>query len=523
MDGKQLTTLVLVALVIISGFFAWRQPGEPAVQQLERSGRVAAADVTPLDIQRIHIERIDSSRRQPLAIDVREVDREWFIASHHDYPADGPAKDAGTNQVGTVLTAAMNLTYGRQITDDARRHGEHGVRDPRNFEAGDDPVEFGTRVLLEDRSGRGVMTLIIGTEAEDLSGQTHKFFFARVPEENEVYLVRYEGQSQEEGPMRWADADIQKMFSVSFGDWVERDLMKIQANQVRRLQIDQHQVHIGDDRRAHLEKGEVVELRRPASDLPWRSDDGPQGKDVDTDAVNDLVRALTGLRIKNVVERSDGQLPAHGFYSDGQTLFGQDGATRVATKDGMMFHLYFGRTTARFAAADQAEEGPDRFMGVFISYTQENDEDVPRRPSQPVEPSAPREPPALADDADDDEQAAYRQAMELFEREQAEYTKEQQAYAEAVENHPAAVQAWQQRVEEHIEDRQRFLGELNDRFARFLYVIDNERFAKLRPDVTSLFTAEDDQDDDGANEAEQELMPDVDIGDLLGPDADDAD
>ncbi len=519
MDIKQLTTVALAALVVISGYYAWRRPQELGSLEPERTGRVASAEVTPLDIQRIHIERIDSSRRQLTAIEVRAMDHEWVIASHHDYPADGPARDGGVNQVGTALTAAMNLTYGRQVTADARRHGEHGVRDPRRFETGDDPAEFGIRVLLEDRSGRGVVSLIIGSEAEDLAGQTHKFFFARVPEENEVYLVRYEGRSDEEGPMQWADADIQRMFSASFGDWVERDLMKIRADQVRRLEIDQHSVHITEDGQSRLQEGLVTTLRRPASDLPWQAQEAPSDKELDTNAVNDLIRALTGLRIKNVIQRTGRQLAAAGFYSDGRNLYGQDGATRVATQDGMMFELFFGRTTTRFVGDDRADDGPDRYMGVFVRYEKEHDEEIPRRPSQPVAPSAPREPAALADDADDEEREAHRQAMELFEREQAEYAKERAAYEEAVENHPEAMRAWQQRVQEHEEDRMRFLTELNERFARFLYVIDNERFANLRPDAKALFTAEDDEDDETDADAD-DLMPDIDIGELIGPEED---
>ena len=112
-------------------------------------------------------------------------------------------------------------------------HAKYGVLDPQNPDATEDTA--GKRITLRDEDGEILADYIIGkpagSVAEEPNGMARTenlepdFYYVRVPEEKETYKAKVE-------------IDL----STKFSDWINPDLLKVEADEITQLEIDDYEL-----------------------------------------------------------------------------------------------------------------------------------------------------------------------------------------------------------------------------------------------------------------------------------------
>ena len=177
----------------------------------------------------LEVAALDPDTSQLKQFSVAEKDGLWRIPSHYDYPAEAAERLATT--ATSVLGVDRESLVGRLASD----HERFGVVDPLSGEA-TDPETTGKRITLKDADNETVADFIIGKEAGDVEipiaeramrdgASAEKYYYIRRPDEAQTYKVRL-------------NVDL----STRFSDWIEPDLLKLQGNQIRRININNYEL-----------------------------------------------------------------------------------------------------------------------------------------------------------------------------------------------------------------------------------------------------------------------------------------
>ena len=310
---------------------------------------------------------------------VERVDGLWRIPSHHNYPAE--AADRLARTATSLIGLERESIVARRIT----RHEEYGVVDPADTEA--DPDTAGQRITLRNEAGDILADYIIGKPAgiadEDQSkmvrdiGQPDDYYYVRVPDEKETYKAR-----------------IQIDLSTRFSDWINPDLLKLAAADINRLEIDNYELSendvIGENGQIQTRISKrVIDSQKLTRDgfSAWELDGlNPETEELNTLKVEEIVTLLDSMKIAGVRPKLklDGQLliksdltineelarknpqlfqsrvfqmqqdlERRGFTIGADekdptkiALMASRGELRAATKDGVLYTLYFGRSVS---------------------------------------------------------------------------------------------------------------------------------------------------------------------------------
>jgi Domain of unknown function (DUF4340) len=310
----------------------------------------------------------------------------WTIPSHHGYPADGKDRLART-AAGVIGIVKDDLR-----SDNVADHEACGVVDPLDQTA-TTLKGRGKRVTLKDAKGQVLADFIVGREPEGRSG----FRFVRIPGQKRVYVARM-------------NVDL----STKFEDWIEKDLLLVEKNDVDRLVLKDYSI---DEMTGMVDQRDVVELRR--GEEGWGIDRLPPGKEVDRAKVRDLLEAVDGLSIVGVRPKPEGlsaslrrveggmritqadlvSLQSRGYYftRDGR-LMSNEGELQVHCKDGVTYTLRFGEIAYGTgealtagkppageaqggSAAGEGERGPGENRYLFISTDFTPDQPEPKLPA----------------------------------------------------------------------------------------------------------------------------------------------
>src|SRR5690606_24075524 len=105
----------------------------------------------------------------------------------------------------------------------------------------------GTRIKLENASGKALVDLIVGKAVKDAPG----VHYVRTPGRDRVYTAKI---------------DIGNV-STRFEDWIEGDLLQLTPADVRSVIVDDYSI---DEINRTMVQGELVELTRtPDPSSPW--------------------------------------------------------------------------------------------------------------------------------------------------------------------------------------------------------------------------------------------------------------
>ncbi len=377
-DNLKTVIFVAAALVVTAVAWAVHRSTVPTDELAEFRNQPLFPDFTdPLRATSLEIIKYDEDKGEAKPFQVAQVKGRWCIPSHADYPAD--AKD----HMVQAATSVMGLVALDVVSRDRRDHSLYGVLDPgESIEPGAKGV--GTRVVLKDKDGQTLIGLVIGKEAgtsRDSDDQKDLRYVRKIGEDP-VYLVKLNPDK----------------LSTDFSDWIEKDLLKLNAWDIKNVAIQDYSFDIRPtpdglieprmDQRAvirleHNDTGDprwkLIEAVLVQDGKPTRPQLGPD-EELNTKKLDDLKYAVDDLKIVDVAKKPpvlSGSLRAtgkmkldrnsvmsladRGFYlvqtEQGLELFSSEGEIRVTTKDGVQYVLRFGRIASTETHAAKKDEG----------------------------------------------------------------------------------------------------------------------------------------------------------------------
>ncbi|HIQ22427.1 MAG TPA: DUF4340 domain-containing protein [Planctomycetes bacterium] len=365
--NENVKTLTFVGVAIAISLVAWlSQPSLPEVSIDQMQGKTLFPEFDdPLKAASLEILEFDEETATVRPFKVAQIDEQWSIPSHENYPADAE------EQLAEVATGLMGLKVLEVASDSPGDHELFGVLDPdpKKRKVGDTGV--GRRVTIRDKKDNVLLDLIVGKE---------------VPEREGLRYVRVAGKD----PVYTVALNTDKI-STRFEDWIEEDLLKLNTWDVRHVRIHDYSVDLLAGRQIPrslmaLEyddsesKWELVECKVFKEDR-YQDVGLADDEELDTTKLNDMKWALDDLKIVDVARKPKGlsatlrqtgqvridpqardSLANRGFYivpvGDHYELLSSEGEIVVTMKDGVEYVLRFGQIAGGSEASSEGEEQP---------------------------------------------------------------------------------------------------------------------------------------------------------------------
>ncbi len=471
---KTITFIAVAAGFALIGWFA--RPAAPTRDLLDDSGQEFFASFTdPLEAASLEIIDYDEDTSTPRAFKVARYEGVWSIPSHENYAADAE------NRFAEAATSMMGLIKGSNISDSPVDHKLYGVIDPLEAQAG--AIGVGKRIKLESESNKTLVDLIVGKEVKDQAD----YRYVRQPGKSRIYLC----------------AITTEKLTTKFEDWIERDLLKLSANNISQVVFNNYSI---DEFNPGNLQGEKLTLDYNKVDRTWALDDLADGEALIDTKITKMKNALSGLKIVDVHRKPKGlsaelraddamqldgsdvaSLRKRGYYISKQgQLLSNMGEMYVRMNDGLQYTLHFGEIALGSGSPDVSEEtsddtsggggGANRYLFVTVGFNKS----LVTEPELEILPDIPD---ALLDSltgSDDTDSSRIKIAMaEAREKTEVRNAKKMAEY------------------EEKLIIAQERVTELKSRFADWYYVISDLVFEQIRlsrSDVVEI-VEEDNADD----------------------------
>ena len=448
----------------------------------------------------------------------------WVLPAHQKYPAD--AKE----QLAAAATALVDLKMLDVVSKSPGDHETYGVIEPDPEKIKPGMTGVGQLVEIRDGSGNKLARLIIGKEDKrrvgaDSGGRTLRF-------------VRKAGQD----PVYRVEVDTSK-FTTSFGDWIEKDLLKLSPWDVRRLGLEDYalvavesngRVGVQLDRKYRIDlayddkdaKWSLVKLEAFSKEGEPKEEKLAEGEELASGKLNDLRNALGDLKIVDVARKPSGlsaELKAEeSFTNDREAvtsmqqrgflplktgeILSTDGETIVGMKDGVEYVLRFGAPTTIAGDSkagdstlgdeegkggkpekDAADETSGRYLLVMARFNQQ----LLDKPTLDPLPDVPGDAANKDEDGgkDGEKKDGEKKDVEAAEEKKpdaAESLKkadEAEAAAQVALENRRRVERENRRKQDDYDDKvkaaQKRVRDLNGRFADWYYVVSDKEYAKI--------------------------------------------
>jgi hypothetical protein len=374
---------------------------------------------SPEDVKRLKIISFDEDTATLREFEVAEGEGGlWTIPSKDGYPADA------TQQMAEAALALKDRDILRIESQNKADHELYGVIEPStNLRPGQKGV--GTRVSLFDANNDPLVDLIIGKERKEAEGQ----HYVREVGRDVVYVINVDP----------------KKLSTSFEDWIEKDLLKLDAWDLSQIELKdysaelvagigpngQFQTGIDWDRRSDMTlaysdkdaKWEAVKLQAYDPTTKQYVDFSlAEDEELNTVSLNALKSALDDLKIVDVVRKPPGlsadlkagadflndvdaqrDLMLRGFTPTGGAgvdteIISSDGEVVATLKNGVEYVLRFGNLTSG-PDEDKSKQTPEekaasmnnsnvhRYLFAMARFN----EDAVKRPDLAPLPDLPKE------------------------------------------------------------------------------------------------------------------------------------
>ena len=347
-DMKKTLIFVVAAVVMAGGALLGRVNLSASPEAFNDQGQKFFDDFDPTTCTTLEVIDYDPATASVLPFKVTQKAGKWVIPSHHDYQADAKQRlvDTASGVTGLVKDAIRS--------DRVEDQEAFGVVDPLDTKASNSLKGIGKRVTLKDASDKVLADFIIGKEVKDHPDQR----YVRVPNTKRVYGV-----------------NVKVDLSTRFADWIETNLLKLDAARVRKVVID----HRGfDPTTGRQVPGDVITLERKDSSTPWSIDGLSEGKEPNTETLSTLSSALADLKIAGIRPKPEGltedlkQAPGEvkpstkadwrsmvskGFYVLSSGFFSNKGTVTVETDEGVAYTLRYGEVV--IATGDELSAGTE--------------------------------------------------------------------------------------------------------------------------------------------------------------------
>lgn len=347
MSNNVKTLLFVGVAAVLAVLAALSAPSSPEPEFFNDTGELFFPEFTdPMKPASLEVWEFDEETGKPIGFSVKQEKGRWTIPSHFDYPAD--AKDRMA-QAASMLIGLRKESVRSDRKDD---HAAFGVVDPRDESASLEGR--GMRITFKDSAGTVLADIILGKEVEGHEGMR----YARLPGKKRTYTCKIETE-----------------LSTKFEDWIDRDILDASSWDLEKIVFDNYRV---DERTYQIKRGEKLVLFK--KDYEWNLEGLAEGEETNRDKVNEVVDALTALKIVDVqrkpkgltamLKRAEGieaeilyaSLKRHGFYlsRDGDVV-SNEGDLIVQTKKGIVYTLKFGEVAAVYGVSHKKKkkEGKD--------------------------------------------------------------------------------------------------------------------------------------------------------------------
>ncbi len=319
------TILVVTALLAAGGAYSMRPQELPPVSFEDTGEPFFPGFEDPTLATSLSVVKWDEEAAKVVRFSVEHKEGRWVIPSHHDYPADG------TERMGKAAASFIGVRRDVYYGDNPDDHAAFGVLDPEGNDGKGD--ERGKRITIKDAAGTVLVDVIVGKSIPDKQGM----FYIREPASKRVY-----------------GSKLELNVSTNFTDWIEKDLLRVQRDEIVKVHYDPYQVDEAAGK--VIGSNPVLATVQTGEDgrETWVPAEGmtiPKGKQLDDMKIRQIATAIANIKIVGVRPRPERlTLPAlqsKGFFvtPDGRQLFGNEGQASIVTKDGIVYTLYFGEIT----------------------------------------------------------------------------------------------------------------------------------------------------------------------------------
>jgi hypothetical protein len=333
--NERRTTAVALGVALALALLAWAtEPGRSTPGAFEERGTSFFPGFSdPTMARSVEIVDFDeeTSTAHPFKVQVRNG--LWSVPSHYGYPADAEA------QLSRVAAAIIALRKDVAATDNVADQASTGTLDPLD-ETLPAVRGRGTRVVIKGDNDRLLADIVIGSALE--GRPTHRY--VRLSDQRRIYVA-------EVGDLT---------LSTHFGDWIDRDLLKIEWNDVDEVIIRDYSLN---EAAQSLDNRDTLFIRKVQDEPPlWTLRDIQRGQQVNTFNMNLLVTTLDQLELVGVrpklpaiaaslsqmtskITISDEglkELASRGFYLTPRGQFSNEGELLVHTRAGLFYTLRFG-------------------------------------------------------------------------------------------------------------------------------------------------------------------------------------
>ena len=573
--NESIRTAIFVAAAAAVAFVTWISWKVTAVPEFFEPERVAMEGkplfpkfTDPWAATSLEIVKYDEQTASPVPFQVAQIEDQWSIPSHSNYPTD--AKD----QLAEAASSMIGLEVVDMASDDPDTHEMYGVVDPSSKPASAAAEDVGVRVVMRDKKDDVLMDLVIGKQV----GESDQLRYVRVVGENPVYTVAVKTDK----------------LSNKFEDWIEEDFLKLSSWDIRQIHVQDYSM-LERGGRYYTSPGAQMTLKYDDTgdpkwslieDVVFSPDEGKlvpgktgDDEELDTEKLNDMKSKLDDLEIVDVRRKPPGlsadlraagtlmndletmlSLQSKGYYlveipvQDKVYLdvLSNQGELRVSMKDGVQYVLRFGEIAGGTGETgeEEKEEAPDdseaedsetgglnRYLFVMARL------DASMIPEPELEPLPEAEPPADDETGDEkakgeategeepgDEQAEATEDATSEEGTSADEASDQSddlpsvghdnappngrdadeettKLAEERERIQKENKRKQEEYDEKIEEGKKHVDELNERFADWYYVIADDVYQKIRLGRSDIIKKKDKDEDE--EEADQDASGDA--------------
>jgi hypothetical protein len=299
--GFVLAGLLAISIGVIS------TPSSSEVDEVTLVGTDLTKNFTsPETAKRLKIVRFDEDTATLRDFEVAEQNGLWSIPSKDGYPADA------AKQMAEAATSLMDRTILGIASKNAGDHEQYGVIDPQSPKLEPGQKGVGTRVTMSDEQGKPLVDLILGKSVRNADTQR----YVREAGRDVVYIIAI---------------DPAKL-STNFEDWIEKDLLKLNAWDLQQVEVKDYsaemglvmgpngrpQIGVAWDPRADmtLTYNDTDAKWNPVTLKKFDPKQGPKGdyaefkladdEELNTDTLNGLKTALDDLKIVDVKRKPQG-------------------------------------------------------------------------------------------------------------------------------------------------------------------------------------------------------------------------
>ncbi len=352
----------------------------------------------------------------------------WVIPSDYNYPADGKEQLSKT----AALMIAMEKEEFR--TANPNEFEELGVVDPLDESTA---KGRGMRITVRNQNDKALADIIIGKALQNKSD----LYYVREPEKRQVFTAKV--------PLK---------ISTAFKDWIDTDLLQVEKTAISEVMIKDYSIN---ERTRSVNQREELMLSKNDEKWMLRAKRG-KVQNANSEQVEKLLKALDEMTIVGVRPKPQGlsdnltasesgikisqedmlSLQSKGYYfTRNGDLLSNEGELEFKTTEGVRYTLRFGEMVlGEIRDSNKPEE--NRFLFITANF----DDTMFQEPAKPDNMDFKTKPDSLWN-ANDKRNKSINLAYE----------------------------SWQKEVEQ---GKQKAL-ELNQRFAKWYYIIPGESFKIL--------------------------------------------